>query len=114
MAFARSLEELSFICRVSNAANHRELSRSTALCYKRLLFLDVIATFDDFSVADTRRNIKERPLDHLLRQDLGLVIPVHVIELTAADRYWIRTVYSTFAKVLRGLHVQMSLITASG
>ncbi len=95
VAYARSLEELSFIRRVSNAADDRELTRSTTLRDRRLLFPDVMPTFDDFSVADTRRNMKERLLEHRLRRDLGLVVAAHAMESTAADRYWIRTVYPT-------------------
>ncbi len=48
---------------------NRELRRSTALWDRRLLFLDAMSAFDDFSLVYT--SLKKRTLEHRLRYDLG-------------------------------------------
>ncbi len=74
-------------------------------------------TFDDFLFVDTRRSLKEMTLEHRPRHDLRLVIPAHVVDATAPDRYWVRSVYPTLptalaeVEVLRGLHAELSPMT---
>ncbi len=57
-----------------------------------------VSAFDDFSLVYT--SLKKRTLEHRLRYALGLVIPAHVVEATAADRYWDRSVYQTLQTAL--------------
>ncbi len=64
VAYARTLSELTFIRRVSDAANDRDLRRSTALRNRLLLFLDAMPTFDYFSFVDSCRSLQERTLEH--------------------------------------------------
>ncbi len=78
------------------------------------MFLDAMPTFDDFSFVVTRLSVKERTLEHRLRHDLCLLVPVYAIEATAADRHWVRSVYPTPPTALAEvegplcLHVEVS------